>query len=311
MRGTRTVTLVSTWWSRFWFEPDVAQNLAAARVIVGLHTLWHFLSRDYAAVGALSFLWTDVPQAQRLRYLILDGTGSVDHLLQAVAILALCGVIAGVYPMVSCFVAGVLVYHLAPLETVFWAGQQPTARGLTLAAPALITLACARCGDALALWPRASHPRSPSWEYGWPRKVLWLLVAQIYFFAFVSKMVMTGPSWASADNIRRWLLAFNLSDWWRFSDVGLRIADSPALCLAIGIVTLTFQATFILVLFSRIARYILVPLAAVFGLSTALALNIHVGEGWLILLFVNWAWLSQRIRSGKTWSTAAAQATPT
>lgn len=121
---------------------------------------------------------------------------------------------------------------------------------------------------------------------------MWVLFAQIYLFAFISKMSMTGPTWAAPDHMRRWFVAFNVGDWWRFHELGLWIADHPNLCLGIGITTLAFQASFVAVVFSRRARYVLVPAAVLFSLGTAVTLNIHVGEGWLALLFVNWWWLA-------------------
>jgi len=281
-------------WNRFWFEPDHALNLAAARIIVATHALWHVLSRDYAAMARFDDLWSLVPPLQRWRYLIFSEVAGVEAILQMVAAVALISAIAGAYPRVSCFVAGVLLYHLAPLETVFWGQQQPTARGMTLAAPLLIILSASPSGDGLRLWRRAPTGPSTSWEYGWPRKLMWVLVAQIYLFAFMSKMTMAGPTWATPEHMRRWFIAFNVSEWWRFRELGLWMAEHPALCMAMGVATLLFQASFSAAVFSRRARYVLVPAALAFGLGTAVTLNIHVGEGWLVLLFIDWTWLSGR-----------------
>jgi len=283
-------------WGAFWFVPDTARNLAAARVIVGLHALWHLLSRDYAAVAGYPGLWAAAPASQRWRYLIFDVPVQLEYALQWLAVIALVAVILGVHARAACLVAAVLLYHLAPLETVFWGMQQPTGRGMTLAAPMLVILGCTRCADAFRLLPRASAPQRPSWEYGWPRKLLWLLVAEIFLFAFYGKMTMTGPTWAAADNIRQWLLAFNLGDRWRFGELGLWIAEHPLLCLGMGVGALVFQAAFVGALFSRRARYVLLPMALVFSLGTVLTLNIHVGEEWLALLFINWDWVLRRGR---------------
>ena len=124
---------------------------------------------------------------------------------------------------------------------------------------------------------------------------MWLLFAQMYLFAVFSKMTMTGPTWASAEHMRRWFIAFNVSDWWRFQSPGLWLAEHPLLCMAFGVMALVFQASFITTLFSRWARYVLVPAAALFSVGTAVTLNIQVGEGWLILLFVNWRWVAGRV----------------
>jgi len=282
-------------WRAFWFTPDSADNLAAARIIVGTHALWHVLSRDYAAVAGYAELWAVVPASQRWRYFIFDTPLQLEYALQWCAVAALLCVVLGVHARVSCFVAAVLLYHLAPLETVFWGMQQPMGRGMTFAAPMLVILGSSRSADAMCVWPRHPERTRPSWEYGWPRKLLLLLVAQIFLFAFYGKMTMTGPSWAAADNIRRWLLAFNLDDNWRFGEIGLWIAEQPLLCLGMGVAALVFQATFVLALCSRKLRYILIPLGSIFSLGTVFTLNIHVGEEWLVLLFVNWGWVLARV----------------
>ena len=276
-------------WRGFWFEPDHAANLAGARIVVGTLALWHILSRDYAGMAQLSDFWSVVPPMQRWRYLIFTDLSGFEPFVQLIACVALVGVILGIFPRLSCLVAGVLVYHLAPLETVFWGQQQPTGRGMTFAAPFLIILSVSRSADAHRLWPRGQPEVPVSWEYGWPRKLMWLMFAQIYLFAFIGKMTTAGPAWAAPEHMRRWFIAFNVSEWWRFRSLGLWLAEHPFLGQTLGLLTLAFQVSFISTVFSRRARYVLVPVAALFSLGTSVALNIHVGEGWLVLLFVNCA----------------------
>ena len=58
----------------------------------------------------------------------------------------------GVAPRVACFVAAILLYHLAPFEAAIWT-TRPEARGLTLAPIALLLLAVAPSDRDLTLWP--------------------------------------------------------------------------------------------------------------------------------------------------------------
>ena len=286
-------------WNQFWFTPDSATNLATIRIVVALHALWHVLSRDYAAISGLpQEFWRGVSSSARWRYLLFEGNPYPETIIQWVATAALVGALVGVYPRLSCFVAGIALYHLGPLETIIWT-PAPLARGLTIAPIALLALSASPAGDALSLWPRRQPEagRSLSGKYRWPRALVQLLVCQIYLFAAYGKLVETGWAWGSAENIRLWLLWFNLEEQNAvFHTLGLWIADRPALCAAIGAGSLALEWTFILALFWRRARPWLISMAVVFHIGILLTMNIHVGETWLLLVFIDWDALAQRVR---------------
>jgi hypothetical protein len=283
-------------WDRFWFTPDSATNLAFVRVVVAAHALWILLSHDYASISGLPDFWATVPASLRWRYLLFEGHPYFERAVQGGATLALLAALVGVYPRVACFTAGVLLYHLAPLESIYWS-PTPFGRGLTLAPVLLVLLGAARSGDAYRLWPRAPRPASePSLVYGWPRRLTWLLVAQIYLFSAYAKLVTAGPAWSAGDSIRRWFLLYGVDDRWRFQDLALWLADRPMLCGAIGIGTVVFEWAFILAVFRRDARRFLVPLGLLLQVGILLAMSIHVGETWLLVTFLDWDWLSGRIR---------------
>ena len=293
-------------WNRFWFEPDSATNLAAARVIVAVHALWILLSRDYAAISGLTDLWVAVPQSLRWRYLLFPGHAGIEAALQWLTVLGLLAAIAGIYPRLACVVAGLLLYHLAPLESIIWSANA-TARGLTLSPLLLVLLGAARSGDALRLWPKLGDRPAPSWEFGWPRRLAWLLIAEVYLFAAYSKLTASGLAWSSAANIRRWLLLFSLDEQWSHRSLGRWIAEHPALCLAISIGVVIFEWTFILAVFSRAARRVLVPAALILQIAIWFALSLNVGETWLVLTFIDWDYLaSVRSRSSAALSGEAA-----
>jgi hypothetical protein len=274
-------------WNRFWFEPDAAQNLAFLRVVVALHALWILLSRDFAAVSGLQDFWVAVPLSVRLRYLLFPGHVGIEQVLQVGATVALVAALVGVYPRTACLLAGVLLYHMAPMDTIIWS-PTPLAYGLTLSPVLLLALGAAPSGDAWVLWPRHGRGVSPSWEYGWPRRLAWILVAQIYAFAAIAKLEQAGLAWSSASNIRRWLLLFSLDEQRPYQALGRWLADRPGLCLAIGIGTVIFEWTFVLAVFSRLARRVLVPAGLILQVGILLAMNIHVGETWLLVTFVDW-----------------------
>jgi hypothetical protein len=281
-------------WSRFWFASDAARQLAMLRILVAAHALWILRSRDFATDAGLPDFWASVPATLRWRYLVFPGYAGLEHILQGAAVVALLAALVGFYARPACFVAGLLLYHLAPLEAILWS-PAPTARGLTLSPLLLLVLAAAPSGDAWAVWPRAPRTAA-SWEYGWPRRLTWLLVAEVYLFAAIAKAIQSGLAWSSGQNIRRWLLIFALNPEMPRHGLGRWIADRPGLCLAIGIGTVLFEWTFILAVFSSRARRVLVPAGLILQLGIYLAMNIHVGETWLILTFVDWVALADRFR---------------
>lgn len=262
-------------WERFWQAPEAPPNLAAARVILAVHALWILLSRDLPALSALpAAFWTAVPDGARWRYLVWEGHPRLEAALQAAALLALLGVVAGVWTRACCFAAGVLLYHLAPLETLFFTAS-PWARGLTIPVLGLLVLSAA--------------PRAPRETDGWALRLVQLFVAQIYFFSGWAKLRAAGLSWASAANIRAWLLLSNQDDQLAvFTAPGLWIADHPWLCALMGAAALIVDLGFIAALFWRRGRPLLVALAAAFHLGILFTQNYAFLSAPLLLLFVDW-----------------------
>lgn len=286
-------------WTRLWFDRAPASRLAALRILVASHTLWILLSRDFAATSRLPAPFRSaIADTVRLRYLIFEGGAALDAAVQWIALVALICALIGLLPRVACFIAGIAIYHLAPLETVIWT-PDPVARGLTLAPIALLLMAFSRSGDALTLFRRPER-REPSWEYGWPVRLVQVLVVQVFFFAGVGKLMQSGFAWAAADNIRRYLLLMNLSpEVGVFTSLGLWIADHPLLCGLIGAGTLAFELSFPLALFFRRLLVVYVPVAVLFQVGILVTMNVYVGEGWYLLAFIDWPGLVTRISAAR------------
>lgn len=292
-------------WTGFWFGPESALNLAFARILVATHALWLLGSRDYAAVsGVPAVFWRPEDAGIRWRYLIVPGHADLERILQVAAGAALAGVILGVAPRVLALVAAVLLYHLGPLEAAIWTAA-PIGRGMTVAPAALLVLAAAPCGDAVALGRRrdGAPPLATAEDYGWALRLIQLLVVEIYLFSAIGKLERTGLDWGSAEHMRMWLLWFHQDDQSRvFGALGPWLAQSLWMTGAIGLGTLVLEWTMPVALFSRRARLILVPAALLFHVGVLLAMNIHVPEAWLVLVLVDWSAVSRRLRrrSGPT-----------
>jgi hypothetical protein len=286
-------------WARFWYGPEPARNLAAARILLAAAGLWVVLSR-HDLPSLLAYppeLWEGVSPERRLRFLMVFGLG-VERALYGFLHVTLLGALLGVLPRASCFASGLLLYHFAPFETIIRTAN-PYLRGLTIPCLGLLVLSFARCGDALAVWPRRPDVPAASWEYRWPLRLVQVLFCQVYLFAGWSKLFTTGWSWASAENVRGHLLALNQAlmsppeaSW------GYALARHPLLCGALAWAGLALEFAFPLVLFSATARFVLIPAAAAFHAANSVLFRIFFQNAPLLLLFVNWDALLSRGRGG-------------
>ena len=283
-------------WDRFWFAPETARNLAAARIVLAAQALWILLSRDIPALSALpAAFWAEVPASARWRFLIFEGHPGLESALQALALVALVGAALGVAARTCCLLAALLLYHLAPLETLFFT-PSPWAKGLTLPVLGLLTLSLSPCADALRVGGgRAARSSGP--DHGWPLRLVQLFVCQPYLFSGIAKLKWAGLAWASPENMRAWLLLANLDDQLAvFRAPGLWLADRPLLCLAMGLGALALDLGFILVLFSRRARRVLVPAAVLFHAAILVTQNYAFLSAPLLLVFVDWGPRASRER---------------
>jgi len=106
-------------WNRFWFAPGSPRNLAAARITFAAYSVWVLLSRNLAEMSGLpSVFWSQVGASARWRYLDFPGHPDLERVLVWITAMALLGAMVGVLPRFSCFLSGLLLYHLAPLESL-------------------------------------------------------------------------------------------------------------------------------------------------------------------------------------------------
>jgi hypothetical protein len=287
-------------WDRFWFSPEPARNLAAARIVLSAQALWILLSRDIPALSGLpAAFWSDVPASARWRFLIFEGRPGLEAALQAVALLALTLALLGIAARASCLVAALLLYHLAPLETLFFT-PSPWAKGLTLPVLGLLTLSLSPCADALRVGPRRPGAVAAGADHGWPLRVVQLFVCQPYLFSGIAKLKAAGMAWASPDNIRAWLLLANQDkELAVFRAPGLWLADRPVLCLAMGIAALAMDLGFIVALFSKRSRTVILPAAVLFHAAILVTQNYAFLSAPLLLVFVDWSRVSRSTKPSR------------
>jgi hypothetical protein len=263
--------------------------VALARIVFALTSLWVLLSRDYAGIAGLPMqFWNGVPASARWRYLDFWGHPLMERGLEWAAGIALVLALVGIVPRIACFVSALLLYHLAPFETILWT-PSPYARGLTIPVLALLTLAFSPCGDCWTVVRSNRRQAAIAGDYTWPVRLIQIFLAQVYLFSGWAKVAHSGWAWASGANLRGWLLYFNQEDQVRvFHRLGNWLTERPLLCQAVGIGTLVFELGFVAVLFSRTARRVLVPMAAVFHLGILLSMNLVFLNLPQLLVYVDW-----------------------
>jgi hypothetical protein len=132
-------------------------------------------------------------------------------------------------------------------------------------------LAASPCADVLAPGSGRRARVDASVRYGFPIRVWWALIAVIYLFAGVPKLLNDGPGWASPENLRP-LLHMQWAVVDGFEPL-FRVDRYPLLLWAIGLGTLLFELAFVALVFTR-ARPFAVAAGVVFHLSTYALLDI-------------------------------------
>jgi hypothetical protein len=293
-----TVERITDAWNRFWYRPAAPLGVLALRTLVTLNALWIVLSRPDLP-GLLAWppeFWTAVSSFTDARFLFLGLPLSVEYGAYALLHLALVAALFGLAPRASCLVAAVLLYHFAPLESVFWSRLGPYFNGLTLPLLALFILGVAAVPHRAAEW---------SGEFRWPLALVQVLFTFNYVAAWFSKLYTAGWGWVSADNIAG--MVQSAMTWGVTTPLAEVVARSRAACWTIAILTAVVEALFFLVPFSRWAAAVLVPLAAVGHVGIILVLGIVFLNLPLLLIFLNWDWLDERLRvESRTWTQHAA-----
>ena len=292
----RLLRIVLAGWNRFFFSPGSAFNLAITRIVVCLTSLWIILSRDLPATsGFPSVFWTHVSRPSQWRYLLFPGHESLERGLQALAIIALLLLSVGLWTRLNAVVAAVLLYHLAPLETIYW-NPNPYLRGFTIPVLSLVVLSVSPCGDAFSL---ASSSRKTSkaeaWEYSWAVRLVQIEICFIYFFSGYSKLLDVGLAWLHPATLRAWLLALNQVQETRvFHTLGPWLAEHPWLCFLMAAGSLLLELSFPLALFNRTIRRILLTSAFAMHIGIMLAFNITILFLPFFAAFIDWEKISQR-----------------
>ena len=130
-----------------------------------------------------------------------------------------------------------------------------------------------------------SEPRSG--EYNWPIKMVWLLMSMIMLGAGVTKLRWSGLDWVLTDNLSTTILQHYYGGYSAPpSDLGVWIAQHKTLCKVIAGLTILIELAFPLAMFSRLARWTLVP--AMFFAQVGIYLMMGVNFTQFMFVYLFW-----------------------
>jgi hypothetical protein len=292
-------------WLRFWFEPSSPLSLGICRVLFFGFLLVLYVPRDFAAWGRVSSVfWEPTWLFQVLRLPLLPAPAL--ELLQWVWKAALALSCVGLLTRLATGVAFILGAYLIGLPHCFGKIHHNEAVVVLV----LGILALSRCGDAVSLDRLIRRRRDPdsrpdgpprSGEYTWPVRMVWVVMALVFFAAGLAKLRHSGLVWVTSDNLAIMMIQNNyakvrtdpLTMW------GLVLARHGWLCRALAGATLAVELGYPLALVSRRARWLFVPASCLMVVGIRLVLG-PAFEQFLVcsLFWVPWDRLVGRIRPG-------------
>ncbi len=260
---------IRRWWERTWFTPASPGSLAAARVIVTAYALWILLSNPTlpAVMGWPGAFWSPIPRTLLIRFGYFGTREKVEWMLFALLVCCLVAVMFGFAIRITAFAAGLLLYHFAPLDSLLAYGDLISMGGLTI--PTIFLL---------ALWAADRDER-------WPVTLAQFLLAASFLLSGVTKLRYVGPSWYTASNLQQMALTY-----WSLCarPAALWIASHSAAAWGVAVGSAALDSLFVVAVFAKPVRWIVMPLAIAALVIRSAAFGIHWVAAPLILLFIDW-----------------------
>jgi hypothetical protein len=254
-------------WNDFWFAPGSPATLGICRALFfGTLLLWQW-PHDFRPWGAYSSVfWMPI--------WLFDTLGMpafpphIIGVIQAAWKTALFLSAIGLFTVPAMSVAFLTGVYLMGLPHNF--GQ--TQHFDTLVVFASGALAFSRAADAYSVdaWIAARRGRvrvaADRGEYTWPIKFVWVAMALIFCAAGISKLRHSGLDWIFSDNLALLLQRqqYHISDGEPWTNWGLWVAAHPWIARSMAGASVCIETLFPLALFSRTARFVLVPSGLLF-----------------------------------------------
>lgn len=289
-------------WRRWWFAPESPATLAVCRILFFAAELLHHLPIRFDA-------WGDVPRSlfrpvwvfERLHIPVLPPTGLLvlEIAWKASLLLACVGLFTRAATLVA---AGGALYLIG---ASFSYGKVFHTASLVIFTMGV--LAFSRCGDAVSVDAlvrrrRGLPPPAPSGEYRWPVRMVWVLMAVLFFNAGMAKVIRGGLDWVTSENMailmtqRHYMNADSLPalDW------GLFIAKHKWLYMTFAAGSILAEVFCFAALFLRYP-WRLVPPLSLLGMQVGIGLMMNVWFTPYMVVYLFWVpwgdvgrWLRRR-----------------
>lgn len=278
---------------RFWFEPVEPANLGLCRIIFFGAFFLFYLPQDFSAWAEVSdVFWMPIWLFERLHLPVLSS--GLLAMLQGFWKVALALSCVGLLTRASTVSSFILGAYLLGLPHNFGKISHYDALVVII----LGIMALSRCGDDWSVDQliRRMRPgsapvakRSVSGEYAWPVRAVWLMFALIFFGAGISKIRDSGLEWVASDNLALVLIQSNyrLNEGGPLTSWGLNLAQYGWLCRLLAAATVAVEVGYPLALFSRRARWIIIP----FVFFMQIAIRLLVGPSFYQFLICNLFWI--------------------
>ena len=285
MTRMRGLSVMSRAWSRFWFTPEPADNLALSRLVFFTLLAFFYLPHDFSAWGTVSVAYWQPLWLFRFLHLPLLSPDAIT-ILQSIWKVALFAAAVGFCTRTSMMVVAALGTYLLGLGHNF--GQVYHFDAILVLA--FWILAFSRAGDAWSIdaW-RHGRATVADAEYRWPVQLILVTQALVFFAAGIAKLWTSGAEWFLSDHLALLLqrVQYHISDADPLVPWGSFIASSPLLYHGMALSTVVIETAYPLALFSRRLR---VPLVLA-GMGLVVGIRALMGPTFEHFLFINVFWL--------------------
>jgi hypothetical protein len=267
-------------WNYFWFAPSPAADLGLCRVVFYSGLFLYFLPQDMRVWNTISSLhWQPM---LLFRVLHLKPLAAIP-VLQIVWKLALLSAALGWKTRLSSLIAFVLGVYFIGLPHNFGTVDHYDA----LLVITLGIMSVANCGDRFSLDARGRGELPPPLpEYTWPIRLVWVMMALMYFAAGFAKVRNSGLGWFES----RFLSTLFFSHAYvhnSASGIGPYLAQYPLLVSLMSVSSISVELGFIGSLFSRRVRLVMLPAAY----SLHIGIYLLMGPNFLVLILVYVFWV--------------------
>ena len=308
-------------WSRFWFSPGTALNLALNRIIFFGWIFAFTVGVDFAGWGEIAaetdVFWMPTPFFEALGLRTLP-PASIDslQLIWKISLLTSCLGLASRVSLWTSFVAG---FYLFGIPHNFGKVHHND----TLIVLIMAVFALSRATDVLTLdrwlerwwnvrWgsPAPAAGPAPSGEYTWPVRAVWVLMSIVFFAAGFSKVAYSGLDWALSHNLENTIVAHFYSHR-PPTRLGLYVAQVGLLCQATAVATLVLELGAPLALVSRRLRWVFPPGLFLMQLAIWILLGVNFFNYFVCYFFwIPWDRIVGKVRRRRSRSnTGTADAT--